>query len=82
MDWLGPNRGRLDGRLRLGWRNGRTHGPRRFTRRRVGSRCRCLHLGLIPRSVVDNQHCEHAECRDRERDHERRANMAPGTPLG
>jgi hypothetical protein len=82
LDGRAWGRQRFDRRLRLSWRNGRADRARRFARGRVGSRGRGLRLGLIPWTVVDDQHCEHAECRDRKRDHERRAATTLGTPLG
>jgi hypothetical protein len=67
---LWPQPRGLELRLGGGWSNFRSNGPRGITRRPVVGDFCSLHPGPGPRTMIDDQHCQHAEDRNRDRDHD------------
>jgi len=82
MNGFGPRRIRLKRWLRLSRRHCRADRPRGLSGRAVIGYGSGLNPRLIPRTVIDNQHAQYAECCDCDCHRERRAavpiRMIPG----
>ena len=77
MNRLWPGRIRLHVRLRFGWLHLRASRPRGLTGGAVMRDDSRLDLGLVPWSKIDDQHAEHANNGNRNRDNQRRAAPSP-----